>query len=164
MYKIYDTVMKTVEKFFVLVIYCTSVFIPVALCVAVIFRYFLKSPLMGVDELCSLAFTAMVLAGSAVLFRQKRYIVIDAFVKGIKGKPRACIDFLCELMILAVIAGLLYCFWIAIPVQAMFTTAVYQIPKSVYSIALIVVFVYMFCASLEHMFMVGSQLTARDKN
>lgn len=149
MYRIYNTAMKAIEKMFLVCVYATSVFIPVALCVAVIFRYFLKSPLLGVDELCSFAFTAMVLSGSAILFHQKRYIVIDAFVKVIKGRARQIVDFICNILTAVIVAGLLYCFWLAIPVQKLFKTAFYQVPKSVYSIALLVIFAYMFCSCVE---------------
>ena len=153
MYKLFDACMKAVEKVFLAIVFAASIFIPVALCVAVVFRYFLKSPLLGVDELCSFAFTAMVLAGSAILFRQKRYIVVDAFIKGMKGRVRQVLDILCSTLIGVTVVGLLYCFWIAIPVQALFTTAVYQVPKSVYSISLIVVFAYMLLSVIETLFL-----------
>lgn len=150
MYQIYKKVQKAVVWVFMAIVYFTEVFIPVILCAQVIGRKFLHSPILGAEELASFAFTAMVLFGSAAICYQKKYIVVDVFVKRFKGRAANIAAAAADLCTLVVYGALIYCFHIAIPVQAKFTSGIFGVPKSVYAIAMMICFAFMCCCTVEY--------------
>lgn len=149
MYRIYKKVQSAVVWLFTAIVYCSMVFIPLILCAQVIGRKFLNSPIMGAEELAGFAFTAMVLFGSAIVCYQKKYIVVDVFVKRVKGRARSILAVVADTLTLICYGALLYCFYTAIPAQSKFASGIFGVPKSVYAIALIVVFLFMFFCTLE---------------
>jgi len=149
MYDAYKKVMDFIVKIFTAIVYLAFIFIPISLFVGTVARYILKHPLVGIDELAVLALVAMTLCGSAVVYYQKKYIIIDVFVKRLKGKTKVVVDILANLLNIFVMGLLLYCFYIAIPVQYMFRTGIFNIPKSVYGIGLIITFTFMLICCIE---------------
>lgn len=150
MYQTYKKVQKAIVWVFMAIVYFTEVFIPVILCAQVIGRKFLRSPILGAEELAGFAFTAMVLFGSAAICYQKKYIVVDVFVKQFKGRTANILTAVADVLTLVVYALLIYCFYIAIPVQAKFTSGIFGVPKSAYAIAMIISFAFMCCCTVEY--------------
>lgn len=150
MYQIYKKIQKAVVWVFMAIVYFTEVFIPIILCAQVIGRKFLRSPILGAEELAGFAFTAMVLFGSAAICYQKKYIVVDVFVKQFKGRTASILAAAADLLTLVVYGALIYCFYIAIPVQAKFTSGIFGVPKSAYAIAMIICFAFMCCCTIEY--------------
>jgi|GEM_PF-1331121 len=150
MYRLYKKLQSAVVWLFMAIVYFSMVFIPVILCAQVICRKFLSAPILGAEELAGFAFTAMVLFGSAIVCYRKQYIVVDVFVKKIKGRMRNVLTVIADIMTLVCYSALLYCFYTAIPSQSKFITGIFGVPKSAYAIALIVVFSFMCICTIEY--------------
>lgn len=150
MYQLYKKVQKAIIWLFTAIVYFSMVFIPLILCAQVIGRKFLSSPILGAEELAGFAFTAMVLFGSAVVCYRKKYIVVDVFVKRFQGRTRAVLTAVADVLTVTCYGVLCYCFYVAIPAQSKFTSGIFGVPKSVYAIALIIVFVFMFICTVEY--------------
>lgn len=151
MYRLYKKAQSAVVWLFTAVVYSSMVFIPLILCAQVVGRKFLNHPILGAEELAGFAFTAMVLFGSAVVCYRKKYIVVDVFVKGVKGRPRMVLAAVANSMTLACYGVLLYCFYQAIPTQSKFVSGIFGVPKSVYAVALLIVFTFMLLCTLEYL-------------
>ncbi|MCI8676842.1 MAG: TRAP transporter small permease [Lawsonibacter sp.] len=150
MYQIYKKIQRAVVWLFMAIVYFSEAFIPIILCAQVIGRKFLRSPILGAEELAGFAFTAMVLFGSAAICYHKKYIVVDVFIKRFKGRTANLLAAAVDLLTLAVYGALIYCFYIAIPVQAKFVSGIFGVPKSVYAVAMIICFAFMCCCTIEY--------------
>lgn len=145
----YRTLKRISEIVFRAIVYASMIFIPVILCAQVIGRKFLRSPILGAEELAGFAFTAMVLFGSVLVCYRNTHIVVDVFVKQLRGSPRKAARIIADLLTLGCYALLIYCFYAAIPTQRKFFSGIFRIPKSVYAYALIIAFVFMTASMIE---------------
>lgn len=150
MYQIYKKAQKAIVWLFMAVIYISEIFVPLILAAQVICRKFFDAPILGAEELASFAFTAMVLFGSAVICYEKKYIVVDVFVKMFPERIRNWMTLLGDILTLIVYGVLMYCFYIAIPVQAKFFSGIFRVPKSVYAIAMLICFGFMCICTIEY--------------
>ena len=143
---LYEKFENFIMKIFYAIVVIASVIIPVGLFLQVLCRYFLKNPIPGVEELATAAFTIMVVFGSAILFRDKKHIVVDVFVRMFSDvifkkhadKVRAAMEIIANICMM-----LIYSFYQAIPIQKSTKSLVLKIPNSAYSKAMIVSFVLM---------------------
>ncbi|MBQ6002706.1 MAG: TRAP transporter small permease [Synergistaceae bacterium] len=151
MYQAYKKLMGAIVWIFTAIVYFSMIFIPVILSAQVIGRKFLNSPILGAEELAGFAFTAMVLFGSAVVCYRKKYIIVDAFVKGTKGTTKAVLAAVADVSTLSCYGVLLYCFYRALPALKKFRSGIFRVPKSVYAISLSVVFAFMLVCTIEYL-------------
>ena len=148
---LYEKFETFIMKIFYAIVVIASVIIPVGLFLQVLCRYFLKNPIPGVEELATAAFTIMVVFGSAILFRDKKHIVVDVFVRMFSDvifkkhadKVRAAMEIIANICMIFIFAMLIYSFYQAIPIQKSTKSLVLKIPNSAYSKAMIVSFVLM---------------------
>ena len=150
MYKVYKTIMKAIVWVFTAIVYFAMVFIPVILCAQVIGRKFLRHPILGAEELAGFAFTAMVLFGSAIVCYRKKYIVVDVFVKNVKGRAKAVLTAIADILTMVCYSVLLYCFYRAIPTLSKFKSGIFGVRKSVYAVAMLIVFSFMLVCTIEY--------------
>ena len=93
----------------------------------------------------------MFVFGSAILFRDKKHIVVDVFVRMFSDvifkrhadKVRAVMEVLANICMIAIFAMLIYSFYQAIPIQRSTKSLVLKIPNSAYSKAMILSFALM---------------------
>ena len=150
MYKVYQKIMAAIVWVFTAIVYFSMAFIPLILSAQVIGRKFLRHPILGAEELAGFAFTAMVLFGCAVVCYRKKYIVVDVFVKGMKGRPKGMIAALADILTLVCYGVLIYCFNASLPALRKFKSGIFGVPKNVYAIALMIVFIFMFVRTVEY--------------
>jgi TRAP-type C4-dicarboxylate transport system permease small subunit len=136
-------------KGFYFIVYFASMTIPVSLFMQVIFRYFLRSPIAGVEEFATAAFVWLVVFGSAILFKEKNYIVVDFLVKNRKGAVRKTVTIIDDLLMIIILAVVFYSCYIALPYQSFYKTVVLKIPSTAHTIALMISFAFMFACCVE---------------
>ena len=136
-------------KVFYFIVYFSSIMIPVSLFMQVIFRYFLRRPIAGVEEFATAAFVWLVIFGSAILFKEKSHIVVDFVVKNSKGSMRKAIVVINDLLVMAILGVVFYGCYIALPYQSFYKTVVLQIPSTAHTAALMTSFAFMFACCVE---------------
>lgn len=149
MYKAYQAFQKALLAVFHFICYTASVLIPFSLFFQVLFRYIVRRPISGVEELASCSFTLLILAGSAILFKDRQYIIVDVFAKAFPPGLYRIIDAFCQLCMVAIFSVLIYSSVIALPAQRMFYSVVLKIPRSLYTIAFIVTCAFMLLCCIE---------------
>ena len=137
MYSVYQKVQSACIKVFYLIVYAASALIPVSMFCQVIARYFFKKPISGVEELATACFIWLVIFGAAILFKEKKHIVVDAFVSRRSDGAKKVIDLIGNICMLAIFVVLVYSCFIAIPNQKFYKTVVLKIPTSLHTEALI---------------------------
>ncbi len=147
--KVYQGFMKTVELIFRIIVYVTSLFIPVLLFCNVIGRYFIHNPIVGAEELAVLAFATMIIFGSGIVYYRRQFIKVDFFISKIEGAPRHVINIIGEVCTLSIYIILIVCFVQAIPVQSNFKTGIFHVNKALYDYALIASFAFMSISCVE---------------
>lgn len=152
MYGIYKKIQKTVTAIFYVICYVTSIVIPFSLFFQVVFRYIFKRPVSGIEELASACFTLLILTGSAILFKDRQYIIVDVFVSMLPEKGKRVADALCQLAMVAIFAVLIYAGIAALPAQRVFRSVVLKIPRSLYTVTFIVSCLFMLLCCVEEFF------------
>lgn len=150
MYSTYKEIQRLMIGIFYFIVYAASIIIPVILFLQVIFRYFLKNPIPGVEELATAAFIWLVIFGSAILFKEKNYIAVDVFVKNKPEKVKKIIDIIGNILMALIFAVLIYSCYIAIPNQMFYKTVVLKIPRSAHTIALMISSAFMLLCCIEN--------------
>jgi len=149
MRKYYKNVQMLIMKIFMGIVYVSAVIIPVSIFCQVIARYFFKHPIPGVEELATASFIWMVVFGSAVLFKERRHIVVDAFVSKRSEKTKKNIGSICEFLMLIIFLAIIYSCFLALPYQKFYKTVVLKINASIHTKALIVSCIFMMITSFE---------------
>lgn len=149
MYLIFKKIQAVFYNVFKFIVYAAYIIIPVSLFIQVIFRYFFKKPIMGIEEIASVSFIWMVIFGIAILYKDKQYIIVDALSKKFSEKIRKKVTLINELIMIVILVILIYSSYISIPFLAYYKTVVFKIPKSAHTIAFIISLVFMITCSLE---------------
>lgn len=149
MYKAYQALQKALLAVFYFICYSASVIIPFSLFFQVLFRYIARRPVSGIEELASACFTLLILAGSAILFKDRQYIIVDVFVKAFPPRVHRVLDAVCQLCMTVIFAVLIYSSILALPAQKMFYSVVLKIPRSLYTVAFIVSCAFMLLCCIE---------------
>ncbi len=150
MYSIYKKVQDIFLKVFLLIVYLSSIVIPVSMFCQVIARYFLKKPIAGVEEIATASFVWMVIFGSAILFKEKKHIIVDAFINKRSKKTKKIIDILSNLLMLIIFIILIYSCAIAIPYQKFYKTVILKIPAVYHIKAFIISLIFMTICCIEN--------------
>jgi TRAP-type C4-dicarboxylate transport system permease small subunit len=149
MYLIFKKIQSIFYHIFQLIVYTAYVIIPVSLFTQVIFRYFFKHPLLGIEEIASVSFIWMVIFGIAVLFKEKKYIIVDALSQKFPEKIKSKVTLINEFIMTVILAILIYSSYISIPFLTYYKSVVLGIPKSAHTIAFIISLIFMLTCSLE---------------
>ncbi|AOT69393.1 TRAP transporter small permease [Geosporobacter ferrireducens] len=163
MYSIYKKIQSLIIRMFYIIVYTASIIIPVILAIQVIFRYFLKSPIPGVEELASASFIWLVIFGSAILFKEKKHIAVDMFVRNKSENIKKIIDIGNNVFMLLIFAVLIYSCYISIPNQMFYKTVVLKISRSTHTIALMISFIFMLMCCIENIMrgLLGGHINAK---
>lgn len=156
MYKLYQTAMKAVLAVFHVICYATSVIIPISLTVQVFCRYFLKRPISGIEELAVCCFVLLVFAGSAILFRDRQYIIVDAFFNMFPEKVKPVVDALAQIAMIATFSVLIHACFLALPAQKVFYSVVLKIPRSLYTVTFMISCGFMIICCVEQLFKIAA--------
>ncbi len=148
---IYQSAHTIITRLFMAVVYIACIVIPLSLFVQVIFRYFLNNPLQGIEELATFCFKCLVIFGSAVLFREKKHIIVDVFFQKFDARGQRVLTFGNNLIMAAVIVILIYSSIKAVPIQKFYASVALGIPRSLYTILFIISLSYMFICTVETM-------------
>ncbi len=127
-----------IVKLFMGIVYISATIIPASLFIQVIFRYFLHNPLQGIEEIAVLSFKCLVIFGSAVLFKENQHIVVDMFVQKLTERARNIVSLLNNLLMAAIIVLVIQSSINALPFQKFYKSVIFGIPKSLYTIMLII--------------------------
>lgn len=149
MYLIFKKIQAIFYCIFQFIVYSAYVIIPISLFIQVIFRYFIKKPLLGIEEIASLSFVWMVIFGSAILFKDKQHIVVDALSQKFPEKIKSKINLINEIIMTIILIILIYSSYISIPFLKYYKSVVFRIPKSAHTIAFIVSLFFMITCSIE---------------
>jgi TRAP-type C4-dicarboxylate transport system permease small subunit len=149
--KLYHTIQNSIIKLFMVIVYISSIIIPVSIFCQVVARYFFKSPIAGVEELATASFIWMIIFGSAVLYKEQRHIVVDAFISKRSESTKRIIRIICEILMIIILGVLIYSCYIALPYQKFYKTVVLKISTSTHTKALIVSSLFMLATSLERL-------------
>lgn len=164
MYIIFKKIQAIFYKIFKIIVYATYIIIPVSLFIQVIFRYFLKNPLMGIEEIASLSFIWMVIFGIAILYKDKQYIIVDALSQNFPESIKNKVALINELIMIVILAILIYSSYISIPFLVYFRSVVFRIPRSVHTIAFIISLVFMMTCSIESFVLNVRQVNSNEDN
>ena len=148
----YKRAQKGALAAFFLICYVASVVMPFSLFVQVVFRYVFKRPISGIEELATACFTLLILFGSAILFKDRKYIIVDVFVNMFPPRAKRVADAVCQLSMVVIFAVLIYAAFMALPAQRMFYSVVLKIPRSLYTVSFIVSCAFMMLCCVEEFF------------
>lgn len=156
MYKAYQAVTNLIMAIFEFICYTASLIIPFSLCIQVICRYFLHRPISGIEELAVCSFTLLILAGSAIMFKSRQYIIVDVFFNAFPIKYKRIVDAVCQLLMIAIFALLIYSGALALPAQKAFHSVVLKIPRGLYTIGFMISCGFMLSCCIEQFCMIVS--------
>lgn len=143
-----EKIQNIVIKVFMVIVYAAMVLIPVSMFCQVIARYFFKHPIAGVEELATACFIWMVIFGSAVLYKERKHIVVDAFISKLDGMPKRIVNIIGEILMMVILITMIYACFQALPFQKMYKTVVLKICTATHTKALIVSLIFMLISSL----------------
>ena len=152
MYALYKKAQRALIGVFFAICYAASVIMPFSLFVQVVFRYVFKRPISGIEELATACFTLLILFGSAILFKDRQYIIVDVFVNMFPPRAKRIADASCQLAMIAIFAVLIYASLMALPAQRMFYSVVLKIPRALYTVAFMVSCAFMLLCCVEEFF------------
>jgi TRAP-type C4-dicarboxylate transport system permease small subunit len=134
---------------FLIIVYLCSAVIPVALFLQVVFRYIFKRPLLGVEEVAIAALIMLVIFGSAIVFREKQHILVDALIQHLSPRLQHLASMICDIFTGIILVFLMKSCLVALPFQEVYRSVILGIPKSVYTIVFLVNLIFMFICSFE---------------
>jgi TRAP-type C4-dicarboxylate transport system permease small subunit len=149
MYLIFKKMQAIFYRIFQFIVYSAYIIIPISLFIQVVFRYLLKKPLLGIEEIASLSFIWMVIFGSAILFKEKKYIIVDALSQKFPEKIKRKVNLINEIIMTIILAILIYSSYISLPFLKYYKSVVFRIPKSTHTIAFIISLIFMITCSIE---------------
>jgi len=149
MYLIFKKIQTAFYGVFKFIVYTAYIIIPLSLFIQVIFRYFLKNPLMGIEEIASVSFIWMVIFGIAILFKDKQYIIVDVVSQKFPENIKRNVILINELIMTVILAILIYSSYISIPFLAYYKSVIFKIPRSAHTIAFIISLIFMITCSIE---------------
>ena len=149
MYSLYRRFQDYITKVFMFIVYTFSALIPVVLFFQVIFRYMFKRPLLGLEEIASASFIWVVIFGSAVLFKERKHIIVDVAVQHVSPNVKKIAAFLSDLIMAGILFVLLRSCFLALPLQKVYKSVVLGIPKRAHTIALMVSLTFMLICTIE---------------
>ncbi len=153
MYQKFKKIQRIFLKIFMIIVYASYVIIPFSLFIQVVFRYLFKWPLLGIEEIATVSFIWMIIFGIAVLFKEKRYIVVDVLSQKFSGILKKRVTLINDIIMAIILVLLIYSSYISIPFLKYYKSVALGIPKSAHTIAFIVSLVFMLISSIESIFL-----------
>jgi len=148
-YSLYQKFQEYITKLFMFIVYVFSAVIPVVLFSQVIFRYIFKRPLLGLEEIASASFIWVVIFGSAVLFKEKKHIIVDVAVQHVSPNVKKAAAFLADVIMSVILFVLIRSCFLALPLQKVYKSVVLGIPKRAHTVALMVSLIFMLICTVE---------------
>lgn len=149
MFTMYLRIKNALYKVLNLITIITSIIIPTTLFIQVIYRYFFKKPIQGIEEIAIASFIWLIIFGSAIAFSTGQHIIVDSFLKNRSDKTKMILDIANNIVIMIILSILIYSCFIALPNQVYFKTVVFKIPRTAHTKALILSFILMFIQCVE---------------
>jgi TRAP-type C4-dicarboxylate transport system permease small subunit len=150
MYLLYKKAQNAFIKIFFAVVYIATIIIPISMFLQVLARYFFKKPIAGIEELATAAFIWMVIFGSAILFKEKKHIIVDAFISKRSEKTKKNVELISNMLMMLILIILIYSCVIALPYQKFYKTVVLKIAATTHTKAFIVSLVFMVICCIEN--------------
>jgi TRAP-type C4-dicarboxylate transport system permease small subunit len=125
----YLAVRNVLKKLCMVVVYLSSISIPLILVYQSLYRYLFRKPVLGLEELSVFLMVLLTLFGSVVLFYEKKHIIVDAFLKFIPARLNKVFQLLNDLLLVIIFGFLIRSCLLALPLQKVYKTVVLGIPK-----------------------------------
>lgn len=149
MYSLYSKVQNYIIKIFTFFIYFSCLIVPLLLFFQVIYRYIYKRPINALEEIATVAFMWMIIFGSAIIFKNKKHIVVDSFINALPKNARKIAALVSDIFVAIILVYLIRSCVMAIPMQKVYRTVILGIPKSVHTIAFCISLIFMFVCCIE---------------
>lgn len=126
-YAKFRNIFRKICMFFV---YLSSIGIPFILFFQVVFRYLVKRPVLGLEELTVFLMLLLTVFGSVVLFFDKKHIVVDTLLMFLPDKAKKVLCLLNDFLVFIILGFMIKSSLLAIPLQKVYKSVVLGIPKA----------------------------------